>query len=150
MHSPHLIDIIKCHHNLPQWQCPLTATLQFQQRFVLNPTPLQMNLICFSSHLRLLNWSLELVDQLISSQCAIEELKRCCFYQYTYMVYNAYFPMPTIFLLTFNHHYVTYVDFESLTFVFQFVFSLRATRYSCFYLFHKASLYRLTYLCCFL
>ena len=29
MHSPHLISIIKCHRHLAQWQCPLTATLQF-------------------------------------------------------------------------------------------------------------------------
>ena len=54
MHSPHLISIIKCHHHHPYWQCPLTATLRFQQQFVLDETPLPMDLICFSSHPSLL------------------------------------------------------------------------------------------------
>ena len=50
MHSPHLISIIKCHRHLAHWQFPLTATLQFKQQFVLDKTPLQMDLIRFSSH----------------------------------------------------------------------------------------------------
>ena len=54
MHSPYLISIIKCHHRHPPWQCPLTAYLRFQQQFVLDATPLPMDLIGFSSHPRLL------------------------------------------------------------------------------------------------
>ena len=38
------------------------------------------------------------------------------------MLYNAYLPMSSIFLFPFNHHYVTYVDFEIFVFVFQVVF----------------------------
>ena len=53
MHSPHLISIIKCHHRHPQWQCHLIATLRFQQQFVLEETPLPMDLIRFSSYPRL-------------------------------------------------------------------------------------------------
>ena len=48
--TPHLISIIKCHHRHPQLQCPLTATLRFQQQFVLDETPLPKDLIRFSSH----------------------------------------------------------------------------------------------------
>ena len=36
--------------HLPQWQWPLTATLRFQQQFVLDETPLPMDLIRFSYH----------------------------------------------------------------------------------------------------
>ena len=50
MYSPHLISIIKCHHRYSQLQCPLTTTLRFQQQFVLDETPLPMDLIRFSSH----------------------------------------------------------------------------------------------------
>ena len=50
MHSPQLISIIKCHHHRLHWQCILNATLQFQQQFVLDETPLQMDLIRFSSN----------------------------------------------------------------------------------------------------
>ena len=85
MHSPPLISIIECHHHLPQWQCPLTATLQFQQQFVLDETLLRMDLIRFSSHPRLLlkylhseipmDRVVELVDQLTSFQCVIEQLE---------------------------------------------------------------------------
>ena len=48
--TPRLISIIKCHHRHPQLQCPLTATLRFQQQFVLDETPLPKDLIRFSSH----------------------------------------------------------------------------------------------------
>ena len=85
MHSPHLISIIKCHHHHPQWQCPLTAILRIQQQFVLDKTPLPMDLIRFSSHPRLLLQYLhsaipmtkvvELVDQLTFFQCVIEQLE---------------------------------------------------------------------------
>lgn len=54
MHSPHLISIIKRHHHLPQRQCPSSTTLRFQQQFVLDDTPFQIDLIHFSSHPRLL------------------------------------------------------------------------------------------------
>ena len=50
MHSTHLISIIKYQYHPPQWQYPLTATLQFQQQFLLDKIPLQMDLIRFSSH----------------------------------------------------------------------------------------------------
>ena len=43
-------SIIKCHHRHPQLQCPLTAALRFLQQFVLDETPLPMDLIRFSSH----------------------------------------------------------------------------------------------------
>ena len=52
MHLPHLISLSKCHHRHPQ--CPLIATLRFQQQFVLDETPLPMDLIRFSSYPRLL------------------------------------------------------------------------------------------------
>ena len=48
--TPRLISIIKCHHRHPELQCPLTATLRFQQQFVLDETPLPKDLIRFSSH----------------------------------------------------------------------------------------------------
>ena len=51
MHSKHFArSIIKCHHRHPQLQYPLTATLRFQQQFVLDETPLPMDLIRFSYH----------------------------------------------------------------------------------------------------
>ena len=84
MHSTHLISIIKCHHHHPQWQCLLTTTLRFQQQFVLDKSPLPMNLIRFSSHPCLLLQYLhsiipmdkvvEFVNQLTFFQCVIEEL----------------------------------------------------------------------------
>ena len=50
MHSPHLISIIKCQHRHPELQYPLTATLPFEQQFVLDETALPTDLIRFSSH----------------------------------------------------------------------------------------------------
>ena len=54
MHSPHLRGITKCHHHHPHWQCPLTATLRLHQQFVLDETPLPIDLFRFSFHPRLL------------------------------------------------------------------------------------------------
>ena len=75
MQSPHLISIIKCRHHLPQWQWPLTATLRFQQQFVLDETPLQQFildetpiLVCYCNTFTMqfqwieqLNWSINLL-----------------------------------------------------------------------------------------
>ena len=131
MYSPHLISIIKCHHHLPQWQCPLTAILRFQQHFVLDETLLQMELIRFSSHPPLLFQYLHaafqmdklvaLVDQLTSLQCVIKQLEWCCLCQYRDGL-QCLSSNILDFSLSLCQHYVTYVDFESFIFLFQVVF----------------------------
>ena len=128
MHSPHLISIIKRHHHLPQRQCPSSTTLRFQQQFVLDDTPFQIDLIHFSSHPRLL---LQYLYGRIPMGIAVD------------VVSSKFLDCS----LPFNHYYVTYADLNTPFLCFRLCFSLRATRYSCFHLFHKASLQRLIYYC---
>ena len=60
----------------------------------------------------------ELIYQLTSFQCVIEQLEWCCLCHYTDGS-QCLSSNVLDFSLPFNQHYVTYVDFESFIFVFQ-------------------------------
>ena len=63
----------------------------------------------------------ELTDQLTLSTAWLSNSNDVVFATMQ-MVYNAYLPMYSIIIFSFNQHYVNYVDFESFVFGFQVVF----------------------------